>query len=187
MKHLPAQNLGLYPSLDAAAWLQTFRGLGYQNHILLHRRNGLRRMVSHVRAAGNGIYVSSIRSNNHQQLLKLNLPLEGIRHGFEVRSLLEWLREYERGWQQMQILFQQCVEERSAFRWLSLTYEDDLERSPLVGYQRVCKFLGLFAFEPNLRCRKLNVGPLPELIANWDEICVLLAPTPFAWMLELEV
>ena len=61
------------------------------------------------------------------------------------------------------------------------------DRSPLVGYQRVCKFLGLFAFEPNLRCRKLNVGPLPELIANWDEICVLLAPTPFAWMLELEV
>ena len=138
MKHLPAQNLGLYPSLDAVAWLQTFRGLGYQNHILLHRRNGLRRMVSHIRAAGNGIYVSSIRSNNHQQLLKLNLPLEGIRHGFEVRSLLGWLREYERGWQQMQILFQQCVEERSAFRWLSLTYEDDLERSIAAGWLSAC-------------------------------------------------
>ena len=112
--------------------------------------------------------------------------MEEIRHGFEVRSLLEWLREYERGWQQMQILFQQCVEERSAFRWLSLTYEDDLEQSPLVGYRRVCKFLGLSAFEPTLRCRNLNVGLLPQLIANWDEICALLAPTPFAWMLEME-
>ena len=184
VKHLPAQNLGLYPSLNVADWLQTFRGLGYQSHILLHRRNGLRRMVSHVRAAESGVYVASIHSQNRESSPKLTLPLGGIRHGFEVRSLLGWLQEYERGWQQMQDLLSQCARESSDFRWLSLTYEDDLAQSPLDGYQRVCAFLGLSAFEPNLRYRKLNPGSLSELIANWDEIRALLTQTPFAWMLE---
>jgi len=184
VKHLPAQNLGLYPSLNVADWLQKFRELGCQNHILLHRRNGLRRMVSHVRAAESGVYVASIRSQNRESSSKLILPLEGIRHGFEVRSLLGWLQEYERGWQQMQTLFSQSARDSSDFRWLSLTYEDDLAQSPLEGYQRVCSFLGLSAFEPNLRCRKLNPGSLSALIANWDEIRALLDPTPFAWMLE---
>ena len=184
VKHLPAQNLGLYPSLNVADWLQKFRELGCQSHILLHRRNGLRRMVSHVRAAESGVYVASIRSQNREPSPKLTLPLEGIRHGFEVRSLLGWLQEYERGWQQMKSLLSQCALDSSDFRWLSLTYEDDLAQSPLEGYQRVCSFLGLSPFEPNLRCRKLNPGSLSALIANWDEIRALLAPTPFAWMLE---
>lgn len=184
VKHLPAQNLGLYPSLNVAYWLQTFRGLGYHSHILLHRRNGLRRMLSHVRAAENRIYVASVQSQDRQSSPKLILPLECIRHGFEVRSLLQWLKEYERGWQQMQVLLRQCADESSAFRWLSLTYEDDLEQSPLDGYRRVCAFLELPAFEPNLYYRKINPGSLSELIDNWDEIRLLLTPTPFAWMLE---
>ena len=92
VKHLPAQNLGLYPSLNVADWLQKFRELGCQSHILLHRRNGLRRMVSHVRAAESGVYVASIQSQNIELSPKLTLPLEGIRHGFEVRSLIGWLQ-----------------------------------------------------------------------------------------------
>ena len=184
VKYLPAQNIGLYPALNVADWLQTFRSLGYESHILLRRRNGLRRMVSHVRAAESGIYVASVQSQDPQLSPKVTLPLEGIRHGFEVRSLLGWLQEYERGWQQMQALFDQCARVNSDFRWFSLTYEDDLAQSPLDGYQRVCAFLGLSSFEPNLRYRKLNPGLLPELIANWDEICALLTTTPFAWMLE---
>ena len=141
-------------------------------------------MVSHVRAAESGVYVASVQPQDRQQSVKLTLPLEGIRHGFEVRSLLGWLQEYDRGWRQMKTMFSQCERSGSDFRWLSLTYEDDLAQSPLDGYQRVCAFLGLSAFEPNLHHRKLNPGSLPELIANWDEICALLTPTPFAWMLE---
>ena len=130
-------------------------------------------MVSHVRAAESGVYVASIHSQNRDLSPKLMLPLVGIRHGFEVRSLLGWLQEYERGWQQMQALFSQCAQDCSNFRWLSLTYEDDLVQSPLDGYQRVCSFLGLSALA-NLRYHKLNPGSLSELIANWDEIRALL-------------
>ena len=31
--------------------------------------------------------------------------------------------------------------------------------------------------------RRINPEPLPQLIANWEEIRGLLAPTPHAWML----
>ena len=184
VKHLPAQNLGLYPALGRADWLRTFRDLGYQNHILLHRRNGLRRIISHLRAAANGVYVAAAGTSADQAQPKLTVPLHDIRHGFELKTLLEWLQEYELGWQQMQALLRQAAEDSDACRWLSLTYEDDLADSPLAGYQRVCSFLDLPAFEPSLPLRKLNPGALPDLIANWEEIRALLEPTPFSWMLE---
>ena len=183
VKHLPAQNLGLYPSLNVADWLQKFRELGCQNHILCIVATdcvGWCPMCAQLRM-GSMWHPFVRRIVSHRPGM---LPLEGIRHGFEVRSLLGWLQEYERGWQQMQALFSQCARDSSDFRWLSLTYEDDLAQSPLEGYQRVCSFLGLSAFEPILRYRKLNPGSLSELIVNWDEIRALLDPTPFAWMLE---
>ena len=184
VKHLPAQNLGLYPSLKVSDWLHWFKDLGYRKHILLHRRNGLRRMISHLRAASDGVYVSNSGSQASQPPTKLIVPLEGIRHGFEVRSLLGWLQEYERGWNEMKALLRRYSEQNDDFEWLSLFYEDDLAASPLNGYRRVSSFLGLSAFEPQLRHRKLNPGSFPSLIANWEDIHTLLSPTPFAWMLE---
>ena len=141
-------------------------------------------MISHLRAASDGVYVANRGSQVSQSPTKLIVPLEGIRHGFEVRSLLGWLQEYERGWNEMQALLRRCSEQDDDFEWLSLFYEDDLLTSPLNGYRRVSSFLGLSAFEPQLRHRKLNPGSLPSLIANWEEIHTLLSPTPFAWMLE---
>lgn len=143
-------------------------------------------MVSHIRAARSGIYAASFQPQDRQSFPKLNLPLEDIRHGFETRTLLEWLQEYERGWKQMQTLFKQCASKNNEFRWLSLTYENDLEQSPLDGYRRASEFLKLPIFNPNLRYQKINPGSLPELIANWDEIYNLLNSTPFSWMLETE-
>ena len=184
VKHLLSQNLGLYPSLRATDWLNRFQELGYHHHLLLHRRNGLRRMVSHVRAVADGVYVSTADQPSVSPPPKLTLPIRDIRHGFEVRSLLEWLQEYERGWQNMQALLRQAAADGPSCRWLSLIYEDDLAESPLDGYHRVCAFLGLSPFVPDLSHRKLNPGSLSDLIANWDEIRALLAPTAFAWMLE---
>ena len=31
--------------------------------------------------------------------------------------------------------------------------------------------------------RRINPEPLPQLIADWDEICRLIEPTDHAWML----
>ena len=49
VKHLPDQNLGLYPQLELQDWLNHFFAHGYKHHLLMRRRNGLRRIVSHVR------------------------------------------------------------------------------------------------------------------------------------------
>ena len=57
VKHLPDQNLGLYPQLEVQDWLNLFFAQGYRHHLLMRRRNGLRRIISHVRASQSGQYV----------------------------------------------------------------------------------------------------------------------------------
>lgn len=176
VKHLPAQNLGLYPGLAASDWLSRFARLGCTHHVLMCRRNGLRRMLSHVRASRTGVYVSSNDAACPDQ--PVTMPLEHITHGFESRSLVEWLQAYEEGHGLMQRVFTQAQ-----VRWLELVYEDDIEESPLQGYQRVCDFLGLVPVNPILRYRKINRGDLRDLIANFEAVESCLAMTPFAWML----
>ena len=177
VKHLPAQNLGLYPGLGLADWLSAFVRLGCGRHLLMRRRNGLRRMVSHVRASRTGVYVTSSDAPAFEQ--PVTIPLDQITHGFERRSLVEWLEAYEHGHAQMQATLDQAQ-----LPWLELVYEDDIETSPLQGYQRVCAFLGLDPAQPMLRHRKINRGPVSDLIANIAEVRERLAPTRFAWMLD---
>ncbi len=66
---------------------------------------------------------------------------------------------------------------------LQLLYEESLEADPQVAYRQLCAWLELEAKPVTLLHRRLNPEPLPQLIANWKEICGLLEPTPHAWML----
>ena len=177
VKHLRAQNLGLYPQLRLENWLSRFDALGYRHHLLMFRRNGLRRMVSHVRAEQTGLYVAA--ADTKMPSAAVTLPLDAITHGFERRSLLDWLEIYEHGHAKMRDAFSQRQD-----HWLELVYEDDIEASPLQAYQRVCDFLGLARVETVLRHRKMNPGPLCDLIANYTAVEACLKPTRFAWMLD---
>lgn len=78
----------------------------------------------------------------------------------------------------------QATLDQAQLPWLELVYEDDIETSPLQGYQRVCAFLGLDPVQPMLRHRKINHGSVSDLIANIAEVRERLAPTRFAWMLD---
>lgn len=177
VKHLPAQNLGLYPCCSREDWLQQFIDLGYDRHLLMRRRNGLRRMVSHVRAAHSGVYVASIGDASPTEAV--TIPLDAITHGFQSRSLLAWLEEYERGHQQMAAALDQA-----GLSWLELSYEDHIETSPMRAYGEVCRYLEIDPESPELQHRKINRGRLADLIANFDAVQSALAPTRFAWMLE---
>ena len=55
----------------------------------MRRRNGLRRMVSHFRAAQSGQYVLG-SSSDVVNGSPITIPLEGIVHGFGT-TLLGWL------------------------------------------------------------------------------------------------
>ena len=50
IKSLRAQNRSLYPGLTLEDWLDQLFAHGFQRQVILHRRNGLRRLVSHLMA-----------------------------------------------------------------------------------------------------------------------------------------
>ena len=183
VKHLPDQNIGLYKQLEVQDWLNHFFAQGYKHHLLMRRRNGLRRLVSHFRAAQSGQYVlgSSSKVVNGSPIM---IPLEGIVHGFGTRTLLGWLEEYERGHKVMQDCLGDLDKSNPDFSWLELVYEDQIEHDPCMAYRDVCDFLGLPAVDVDLRFHKISPGRLVDLIANLDEIRDCLSSTRFAWMLS---
>ena len=183
VKHLPDQNLGLYPQLEVQDWLKYFFAQGYKHHLLMRRRNGLRRIVSHFRASLSGQYVLA-SSSATVDCIPITIPLEGIVHGFGTRTLLGWLEEYERGHEAMQNCLGALAKLNSDFSWLELVYEDQIEPDPRMAYRDVCNFLGLRAVDVDLRYRKMNLGCLADLIANLDEVRDCLSATRFAWMLS---
>ena len=183
VKHLPDQNIGLYPQLEVQDWLNLFSAKGYKRHLLMHRRNGLRRIVSHLRSARSGQYVLGA-SSSVVESSRIMIPLEGIVHGFGTRTLLGWLDEYERGHEVMQDCLGALGRSDPEFSWLELVYEDQIEHDPRVAYRDVCAFLGLPDVEVDLHHRKMNPGRLTDLIANFEEVRDCLLPTRFSWMLS---
>ena len=183
VKHLPDQNLGLYPQLRVQDWVNFFLAQGYKHHLLMRRRNGLRRIVSHFRAAQTGQYVLG-SSSDVVNGSPIAIPLEAIVHGFGSRTLLGWLEEYERGHAAMRDCLGALAQSNSDFSWLELVYEDQIEHDPRMAYRYVCDFLGLPVVDVELRHRKMSPGRLVDLIANLDEVRDYLSPTRFAWMLS---
>ena len=180
VKHLPDQNLGLYPQLEVQDWLNLFFAQGYKRHLLMRRRNGLRRIVSHLRAAQSGQYVLGL-SSAVAQSAPITIPLEGIVHGFGTRTLLGWLEEYERGHEAMRLCLSSMAKSHSEFSWLELVYEDQIESDPHIAYRDVCNFLDLRVVDVDLRHCKMSPGRLADLIQNLDEVRDWLAPTRLAW------
>lgn len=183
VKHLPDQNLGLYPELKVQDWLNLFFARGYKHHLLMRRRNGLRRILSHLRAAQSGQYVlgaSSVLAHGSP----ITVPLGEIVHGFASRTLLGWLEEYERGHKVMRDCLLAMRHSYPDFSWLELVYEDQIEPDPYIAYRDVCSFMELPVVDVHLQQKKINPGCLTDLIANYEEVRDCLSPTCFAWMLS---
>jgi LPS sulfotransferase NodH len=184
IKHLSDQNLGLYPMLSRLDWMQYLIANGYCHHLVMRRRNGLRRIVSHLRAAQTGQYVvNSVRHSQPQ--MKVEVSLDSIVHGFASRSLLEWLEIYELGHQQMMSVVKDCSLNDSSISFLELTYEDHIQKDPIQAYRMVCEFLSVPCESVDVRYAAINAGLLINLISNFDDVCDYLSTTRFSWMLEL--
>ncbi len=180
VKHLDDQNLGLYPELDLGDWINLMLSRGYRHHIVMRRRNGLRRIVSHLRAAKTGQYIVSV-STPPRQSLSVHIDLDSIQHGFACRSLLSWLELYEQGHERML----KCLESYcNKLDSLELIYECHIEQNPIDAYGMVCDFLGIHAEPVVIQYRRINSGSLSSLISNFDQVKSCLSSTRFAWMLD---
>lgn len=64
-----------------------------------------------------------------------------------------------------------------------MTYEDDISKDPLVGYKRICQFLGAGLEKVSIRFGKTNPFKLSDIIINFEEVERILRGSPFEWML----
>ena len=182
IKSLRAQNRSLYPELPLEHWLEQLLAHGFRRQLILHRCNALRRMVSHLMAQRSGVYVqTAIAPLKERPPLRVNTA--AIQEGAETHDLVQWLDIHEATHREMVEALQRFCSSHALSAPLQLVYEESLEADPQVAYQQVCEWLELKPEPVTLLHRRINPEPLPQLIANWDEICRLIEPTDHAWML----
>ena len=66
---------------------------------------------------------------------------------------------------------------------MSLVYEEDIEKSPLTAYHKVCNYLKIEEQNPEINLKKDNIYKLNEVIENFDELENYLKNTKYEWML----
>ena len=182
IKSLRAQNRSLYPGVTLEHWFEQLLAHGFQRQVILHRRNGLRRLVSHLMAQRSGVFVQSAAEPlAERQPLQINTS--AIREGAETHDLVHWLDLYATTHQQLVEALERFCVAQGLPAPLELVYEESLEANPQVAYRELCTWLELEPEPVTLLHRRINPEPLPQLIANWEEICSLIEPTPYAWML----
>ena len=182
IKSLQAQNRSLYCDCQLSDWLELMLSLGFRRQVVLHRHNGLRRLVSHLMAQRSGVFVQSVQAPvAAQEPLLINTA--AIREGAATHDLVHWLDLYASTHQELLDGVERFCAANGLSAPLQLIYEDAIEADPRQAYQQVCLWLGLEPEPVSIQQRRINPEPLPQLIANWDEIERLLEPTPHAWML----
>ena len=185
VKCLSAQNFALYPKACFRDWIEATASHGFQRHLMVHRRNGLRRLVSHLMAQRSGVYVQQQDAKSLELAdRQLTIDLEAIHEGVEAHSLLGWLERYDHTHKQLRDGLQQWCHEQQQEPPLELIYEEVIEPSPQLAYNQVCAAMKLEPEPVQVRLKRINPEPLAQLICNWQEIEALLAPTCFSWMLE---
>lgn len=147
--------------------------MDFNRFIILKRRNYLRKLVSSVIADKTLRWHQTHRER--PKLIQIELALDEIQIGARTKPLMVWLQNFHDRFLILEGLL-------SNQKVLQLTYEDDIELSPLLAYERVCDFIGVKPYEVSVRYGKTNPFKLDEMIINFEEIVATLRGTPFEWM-----
>ncbi|MEO7837122.1 MAG: hypothetical protein ABIS21_05725 [Acidimicrobiales bacterium] len=152
-----------------------FGELGFEHFIVLRRRNSLRALVSVAVAAQDGRYHQSAGAAS--VLRRTPIPIETTSRCGAPRSLIDRLRNREQNFS----VLEQALVGRNV---LQLTYEEDVNADPQLGYRRICSFLDIEPGDVPVRLGRTNPFPLRQMIENVDEVERALQGSPYQWMLE---
>lgn len=166
--HLRTVGLGL------DAYVQQLRALGFDRFIVVRRGNYLRWAASETIAARTKKWHE--RGAATQRNPAVPLDVDAFQIGQRRQPLREWFAEFDRAYEELASLLptEQC---------LYLSYEEDIEGSPVAAYHRVCDFLDQEPQPVTIRLRKTNPYPLEELVGNLKEVRTHLAGTAYAMFL----
>lgn len=161
--------------LEPPEYVESLSGLGFDHFILLRRRNTLRALVSIAIAAEDGRYHQA--ADAPPVLRRVVIPVEVVSPLGVKRSLIARLEHREARFS----VLEHALRGRNV---LHLTYEEDVNPDPLVGYRRICSFLGMEADDVTVRLGRTNPFPLRRIIVNLDEVQEALSGSPYEWMLD---
>lgn len=169
-----------YLNLTLAEYMTAIGQIGVDRIIVLERRNYLRRIVSSQIASLTNVWHSR---QSASRLTRIALNVNELCLDHDKKSLLEFLYGYENSFNSLYaFLSNQKLFRRSGI--LHLTYEDDVEPDPQIGYGHVCEFLRVSCEPVSTRFKKTTPFKLGEILINYEEVQATLAGTPFSWMLE---
>jgi LPS sulfotransferase NodH len=157
-------------------YLEDIQYLDFLHFILLDRKNKLRKIISSLKAKKTGVY--HLKTGSEAQLEKIHIPINNIKIDHESKSLVNYIADYCNDVECMETML------NTKKNYLSLTYEEDIEKNPLVAYSKICQFIGIKTIDPKISLAKTTPFPLKDLIENFDEVARCLESTPYKWMLK---
>lgn len=160
--------------IKLSEFIVQLQGLGFNQFIILERRNYLRKIVSSLVAKQNARYY--LPAGQEAVLTQIRLEVDQVQTDRDSKPLITYLNDFQERFRRLDELL-------TGANVLRLTYEDDVLADPLVGYRRLCDFLGLDDYEPTVHHGRTNPFKLNEIITNFDEVEQALRETPFEWML----
>ena len=157
-------------------FLGELRGVvGDCRFIVLRRKNYLRKIVSSLAARQRGQWFA--RDGQALKAVHLDINPERLCIDGDAQPLLDYLRDWDAQFEQLDVAL-------AGENALNLTYEDDIERDPLVAYRKVCSFLGLQAGTPEIHFHRTTAGPLGDMVTTLDSVRRALAGSGYEWMAE---
>ena len=183
IKYLRSQNISLYQKNEIEYWFSKTSEFGFNKHILIHRRNGLRRILSHLMAQRTGIYVQKEEKLSTTERA-FNMNCLNIQEGTESRGLLEWLDHYEESYLEMRQALRKWCRAQKIQEPLEIIFEESIESNPIIAYKAVCDWLVEKQENPQLYFKRINPEPFSQLIKNWNEIKKLVEASKHAWMVN---
>ncbi len=161
--------------MPLARYVNELAQMGVDRFIVLRRNNYLRKVVSSLVAKETGVW--HIRDNSNPRPAAVRVDVDDLRLDRQNGPLLTHLEKFDEDFRRLDTLL-------AGLPALKISYEEDVERDPLVAYRKIADFCGLATINPEVRLRKTNPYPLRDLITNYEEVRVYLAESDFAWMVE---
>jgi hypothetical protein len=160
---------------DVEGYLEDITDLGVNHLISLRRTNYLRQVISGKNGGRRGQFHSRVAVDD--ELPPLHLDTDDLVVDLYRGSLLEHFERWDELYRRL--------DDMDLPQYLSLNYEDHVQRDPTVGYRLAEQFLGLSRREPEVRLVRLAPDrPVSELLENYDEVCRHLTGSRYEWMLE---
>ena len=173
-KYLPQYHLS-YKCLNLSIenYITLLRNLGFSHFIILHRKNYLRRAISDQVGKQKGEWHSKEQSISPT---KVTIDINSFQAGVRKEPLLELFSSMDESLDRLKRSLQS--------NYLLLTYEEDIQDDPRVGYRKVCEFLNVDDEVVDISLRRTNPFTYEQMVANFEEVKAYLKDTKYSWMLD---